>query len=228
MFHTEILDGRMVGLSFRVGGAFGFFGARDFGFQGADRCFGSYRFARLQQVHGAEIVEARPAETPTADAHWSTDPGTAPTILTADCVPVLLATDRRVCAVHAGWRGLELNILRSVSRVLDGESPRFVGVGPHIRVRSFEVGIDVATRLLTAAPEARARQARERYCLTHPRADKVYFNLSRLLHDQIRDIFGSPVILDCELDTMTDLRFHSFRRDGPGAGRQMSFVVLNR
>ena len=59
----------------------------------------------LRQVHGTEVVDADTAEgEPEADASVSTKPGVVCTVMTADCLPVLLANREGtvVAAVHAG------------------------------------------------------------------------------------------------------------------------------
>ena len=61
----------------------------------------------LRQVHGTEVVDADTAEgEPEADASVSTKPGVVCTVMTADCLPVLLANREGtvVAAVHAGWK----------------------------------------------------------------------------------------------------------------------------
>src|SRR5207342_2564697 len=74
--------------------------------------------ARLNQVHGvavAKLAHATDDAVPTADAAVTREPGVVCSVLTADCLPVVLA-DRRGTAVgvaHAGWRGLAAGILES-------------------------------------------------------------------------------------------------------------------
>ena len=68
-----------------------------------------------QQVHGIEVVDAVGARGCQADAVYSESPGQVCAVLTADCLPVLLA--RRdggaVAAVHAGWRGLADGVIEA-------------------------------------------------------------------------------------------------------------------
>ncbi|HEX7741712.1 MAG TPA: polyphenol oxidase family protein, partial [Sphingobium sp.] len=65
----------------------------------------------LHQVHSPDVVtvtEAFPeADRPAADAMVTDRPGLILGILTADCVPVLLADPQAgvVGAAHAGWKG---------------------------------------------------------------------------------------------------------------------------
>jgi len=70
----------------------------------------------LQQVHGTAVVTAsRTDAQPVADACIANSPATVCAVMTADCLPVLLArTDgQAVAAAHAGWRGLCAGILEA-------------------------------------------------------------------------------------------------------------------
>src|SRR5699024_6853303 len=65
----------------------------------------------VHQVHGAQVVEAPArlkAQKPTADAVISTQPGRVLAIVTADCMPVVMADPQQgvLGVAHAGWRGL--------------------------------------------------------------------------------------------------------------------------
>jgi copper oxidase (laccase) domain-containing protein len=64
----------------------------------------------LQQVHGSEVLalDGATEDGLQADACVTKNAGVACTIMVADCLPVLLATEdgAMVAAAHAGWRGL--------------------------------------------------------------------------------------------------------------------------
>ncbi|MEK0435914.1 MAG: peptidoglycan editing factor PgeF, partial [Pseudomonadota bacterium] len=73
----------------------------------------------LTQVHGTRVVNADVADITLAsieaDACIATQAGVVCAIMTADCMPVLLA-DSRGCVVgaaHAGWRGLAGGVLQA-------------------------------------------------------------------------------------------------------------------
>ena len=67
----------------------------------------------LRQVHGTVVrsyeatQETEPAAMPDCDGWVTREDGVLLGIQTADCVPILLADQRRrvVAALHAGWRG---------------------------------------------------------------------------------------------------------------------------
>jgi YfiH family protein len=135
----------------------------------ADSVEGSPRFLTMRQCHGAEVawVDGNTAEAPQADALVSRSPGLALCVLTADCVPLLLAApDHRVAAaVHAGWRGTVLGIVRRAVKSLEeqfGVPPTALraALGPAIGACCYEVGRDLADELERqwgAMPEAVVR-----------------------------------------------------------------------
>jgi copper oxidase (laccase) domain-containing protein len=75
------------------------------------------------QAHGNVIVDAdvaRRGERPVADALFSRQMQNAVAVITADCLPVLVASVDQplVAAIHAGWQGLTTGILaHSLSRL---------------------------------------------------------------------------------------------------------------
>ena len=107
----------------------------------------------VRQVHGDAVhVEDQPptddAPLPRcdADAIVLRRADAVARVLTADCVPILLASDdgRVVAAVHAGWRGVVAGVL---GRAVEALGSSFVAaVGPCIGVGAFEVGEEVAER----------------------------------------------------------------------------------
>lgn len=104
-----------------------------------------------KQVHGTTLVRA-PLERSgvEADAVWASQPGVAVGVVTADCVPILIAhrSGRFVCAVHAGWRGSAARIAAKSVRALvaaTGAKPGdlVAAVGPHIGPCCYEVDAPV-------------------------------------------------------------------------------------
>ena len=69
----------------------------------------------LRQVHGMAVAVEPGDDEPEADAAVTATPGTVLAILTADCLPVVLAAKDggEIAAAHAGWRGLCTGVLES-------------------------------------------------------------------------------------------------------------------
>lgn len=102
--------------------------------------------ALARQVHGAVLARAPFDLRPDADAVWSAAAGAAVGVVTADCVPILLADDRGtfVCAIHAGWRGTAARIaartVRALARATGAPPGRLAAaIGPHIGPCCYEV-----------------------------------------------------------------------------------------
>ncbi len=113
-------------------------------------------FATMKQVHGTRIVTVRhrAGNKREADALVTREAGVALSILTADCVPILLAAPdhHAVAAVHAGWRGTIAGIAARTVRHMES---RFTvparslraALGPSIGGCCYEVDQDIVDRL---------------------------------------------------------------------------------
>src|SRR5690606_9776250 len=84
---------------------------------------------RPRQVHGARVVVlteagALPEALGEADAVVSERASLPIGVVTADCLPILVATPAgRVAAVHAGWRGLAAGVIARALEALGGLAP---------------------------------------------------------------------------------------------------------
>jgi YfiH family protein len=127
----------------------------------------------MQQVHGSDVLVLHPdaADGQKADACVTDRSGLACTIMVADCLPVLLASEDGtvVAAAHAGWRGLAgtqsgpQGVLESVyesfralaqSRRTQAAIKTIAWMGPCIGPAAFEVGAEVKAAFEAVQPEA--------------------------------------------------------------------------
>ena len=101
-------------------------------------------------------------------------------IRTADCVPVILCDTKThaIGAVHAGWRGTAVGILRKTIRAMEdcfgsSASNMLVAVGPSIKGCCYNVGYEVieAVEFATGKGELWKKQG-ERYFLDLSLANK--------------------------------------------------------
>src|ERR1700728_1981377 len=75
----------------------------------------------LSQVHGIRVAELdSPAAAGPADAAIARRSAKVCAILTADCLPILFASDSgdTVAAAHAGWRGLAAGVIEATVQAM--------------------------------------------------------------------------------------------------------------
>lgn len=119
------------------------------------------RWVTMRQVHGADVATvegSRGGEVRGVDAIVTRTRDLALVVMTADCVPVLIAGETSVAAAHAGWRGVVAGIVESTvarMRELDGPRARLTAlVGPAIGGCCYEVGPEVIEAIDSVSPAA--------------------------------------------------------------------------
>lgn len=189
----------------------------------------------LKQVHGNLV--STPAsrlfssEGPfEADAVVTQTPNEVLAILTADCMPVLFASNRGdvVGAAHAGWRGLSSGVLENTVREMCALSVGLrsqditAWMGPAIGPNAFEVGEDV---LQAFQPQGEAIIKRA-FIPSKVFPGKYLADLYCLAEDRLRSI-GVSNIQGGRFCTFSDsTHFFSYRRDGV-TGRFASFIWIS-
>ncbi len=188
----------------------------------------------LRQVHGWRVMDAdagvgpqsatapgavstqQGVVPPEADAAITTQPGRVLAILTADCLPVVLAdTEGRVLGVaHAGWRGLAGGVLEATLQAMRERCPEArawrAWIGPGIGASAFQVGDDVREAFAGVGAELPGMFTADTQVTGKWRADLAGLARWRLVR------LGVENIEICGLCTATDAagRFYSYRRDG--------------
>jgi hypothetical protein len=174
----------------------------------------------LSQVHGVTVADLDSAKLKgPADAAVARGVGKVCAILTADCLPIVLATDSgdMVAAAHAGWRGLAAGVIEATVRAMAVPAGRLMAwLGPAIGPQHFEVGAEVRDALLSGdahAVDGFAQNSRGRFM-----ADLWMLARRRLETLGVIRIYGGG---ECTF-TRTD-RYFSHRRDGI-TGRQATLI----
>jgi len=196
----------------------------------------------LNQVHGTRVLDADaplPANVqhglpPEADAAVTRTPGRVLAVMTADCLPVLLA-DRAgtvVAVAHAGWRGLAAGVIENAVRAMNVPGGAKNGdivawLGPAIGPREYEVGSDVRDAFVAhdatygaAHADPAAIDAFEPRLNGKYLADLYHLARRRLERVGVTDVHGGDACTFIERE-----RFFSFRRDGQ-TGRMASLIWL--
>jgi YfiH family protein len=145
-----------------------------------------------------------------ADAAVTAAPGVVLAILTADCLPVLLAArdGGEIGAAHAGWRGLAAGVLEAtVAAMATPASGLVAWLGPAAGPRAYEIGAEVREAFLAHDPAAATAFAATRP--GHWRVDLYALARQRLAAAGVASVHGGG---EC---TISDpARYFSHRRDG--------------
>lgn len=184
-----------------------------------------------RQIHGIRAIRAEAfsgaerGEPLEADAIVSATPGLAVGIVTADCVPILVASrdGSRVGAIHAGWRGLASGVIEAGIEAMGCDASGLAAaVGPAARGCCYEVDEPVvralAVRYADLLQGVLVPGRSGRYQLDLPRLASRILGRVGLDPDQL----GSTHQL-CTICTPGP-RFESHRRDGRLAGRLRHFI----
>jgi YfiH family protein len=150
-----------------------------------------------------------------ADATFTGSKQDLLSILTADCLPILVYHPMGViAAIHAGWRGLYDGVIPNALSMLPPNP--IVAIGPAIGACCYEVGEDLASQfrdkfgddVITTEPDRK------------PHLDLQRAALIQLQKLGIEDLEVANICTHCHPDL-----FFSYRRDG-SSGRMMSFIGL--
>ena len=114
--------------------------------------------AYMDQCHGAgvAVIDSVPHVAPTCDALVTDSPDLALAVLVADCVPVLLAGDGVVAAVHAGRPGLVAGVVPAAVAAMRGLGACTIDavVGPSVCGRCYEVPEAMRSDVAAVVPVA--------------------------------------------------------------------------
>ncbi len=156
-----------------------------------------------------------------ADGIVTNDRNVALAVMTADCLPLLMASSDKkvVAAVHCGWKGLKNGIVKNaVKQMRKGSlAPIIAYLGPCIGPKSFEVGAEVLDQFKVSFPkavEAFIQKDNGKYLCSLP-----------MLCTQALNECGVTNIIQSNEDTFSQDKFFSYRRHNQ-TGRMASIISL--
>lgn len=184
----------------------------------------------LRQVHGTSVFELAGDETiapPQADALYTRQQGIALAVLTADCLPLCLASQdgSEIAVVHAGWRGLLAGVIENtLARFTCPLSAIRAWMGPAIGPCHFEVGPEVREAFIEVAAAGTAINTSEAFYPVKQGnkflADLYRLASLRLMGSGVESISGGGRCTWCEHDD-----FYSYRRQ-PETGRFATLIGI--
>ncbi len=185
----------------------------------------------LDQVHGIDVQfidRLQLFDTPlTADGAFTRECKRVLTVLTADCLPVVIANEQgsSVAVVHAGWRGLAAGVLQSALAHFSENDQLHAWLGPAIGADAFEVGGDVVDAFLTRTRE-NAVAFKPGGLGDSSASGKFMADLYTLARIDL-NLHRPVVVSGGDYCTYTDSDlFHSYRRDGTDSGRMATLAWI--
>ena len=181
----------------------------------------------LKQVHGTEVLHVTDAVRsgiPVADAAVTSDRGRVLAVVTADCLPIVLASRQQthIAIVHAGWRGLAAAVVeRTIEQIACPVQDLLAWLGPAAGPAAYEVGEEVYAAFVDAHPaDVSAFKATRQghwhvdlYALAQARLCQAGLDRAAIYSDRC-----------CTISDST--RFFSHRRDGR-TGRMATLVWMD-
>ncbi|MGC7559155.1 peptidoglycan editing factor PgeF [Pasteurella sp. PK-2025] len=177
----------------------------------------------LNQTHSTKVLHLPHSEKTNinADAVYTHQPNQVCLVMTADCLPVLFATQKgdEVAAAHAGWRGLCDGILEQTVAQFQAKPEQIIAwLGPAIGPEKFQVGEEVVAQFV--AQQAEAQQA----FYADPLASNKYLGNLYLLATQRLNRLGISQLYGGDYCTFSQPdKFFSYRREKQ-TGRMASLI----
>jgi YfiH family protein len=175
------------------------------------------------QVHGGEVAThsgpirsgfVRPLPNPPAvDGHATDEPGVAPLVIVADCLPVALAGPGGVAMLHCGWRGLAAGI---VARGVAAVGATIAAIGPGIGPCCYEIGPEVLEAFADLKGVSKIGSEPGRAMLDLPEVARRLLAIAG-----VERVISTDLCTSCEPEL-----FFSYRRDGERTGRQAGVAWL--
>ena len=147
-----------------------------------------------------------------SDALITRNKNIAISVLTADCVPVLIyeEVNHVIACIHAGWRGSINGIIKNTLKEIInmGKNNKIhVAVGPCIGVKNYEVGKEFYNEFIK-------ENKKNEIFFFHTQKDKFLFNLRSYVNFKIKE-FNIEHLENIDFDTYVEKEnFFSFRRSG--------------
>jgi len=196
--------------------------------------FPNMRFVVANQTHSSNISVISTSQNigwqdeksaiSNCDAMITNQKGVMLTILTADCVPILLFDKRLniVSAIHAGWRGTEQQIvIKTVQKMINefGSNPSDIiaGVAPSIGRCCYEVDWGVAQHF--SDYQNAFDKVGDKYMLDLPHINRLQLLEVGLSEENIE---LSNICTACEVNS-----YFSYRKENGCSGRFMSMIGIS-
>ncbi len=166
----------------------------------------------MHQTHSNKVVEIKKYNYKRkiiADAMITKMRGCAISVVTADCVPIIIydIKNKIVGCIHAGWRGAFSDIIKNTIKKIkkfNSNSKIYASVGPCIGKKNYEVDIKFYKKFVS-------KSRKNKVFFTYKNKNKRLFNLRKFVTDKLLKL--SVKVDQVNRDTFAEKsNFFSYRR----------------
>lgn len=157
-----------------------------------------FAFDYVKQIHSPVITKDQCYPFEADGIARSLADNKAIAIVTADCLPIIILGKENFVFLHAGWRGLHQDILKTDE--VRGINPYYAFIGPAISKTNYEVSPDFKENFPNSLAFTESEQ-------------KLYFDLTKEASDQLQKLFPSIIVECSNICTFNNNNFHSYRRN---------------
>ena len=168
----------------------------------------------MNQTHGNKVVVINDTnkhiQRVNSDALVTNQKNIAISVLTADCVPILIYNEvnQIIASIHAGWKGayggIIENTLNEIIKISKNGKIN-IAVGPCISTKNYEVGQNFYDKFILESKN------NENFFLT-TKKNKYFFDLREYVNSKFKN-FKAKQVENIDFDTFSENEnFFSFRR----------------
>ena len=166
----------------------------------------------MHQTHSNKVIEIKKnnyKKRILADAMITKKKGYSISVLTADCVPIILydVKNKVIGCIHAGWRGAFKGIIKNtISKMkrIGKNNKIYASVGPCIGSKNYEVDNEFYNKFVS-------KNWKNKIYFSYKNKSKKFFNLRRYVTDKLKEL--KVTVDQVNRDTFDEKNnFFSFRR----------------
>jgi YfiH family protein len=186
--------------------------------------FGSQSIALVKQEHTNKVIITNDYENyQVADGQVTSQPNVALAVVTADCVPILLADQEAgiISSVHAGWRGARADIIEQAVKQMKSLGAKNITaiIGPCIKQHCYEVDSSFYQNFISES------NAYQKFFIPSVKQNHYMFDLTEYVKNKLT-ILDIVHIFDIECNTYDDEEnFFSFRRTTHNSQSPMGHLI---
>jgi len=180
-----------------------------------DLGFSGVKVAMPELVHSDNVFEAKKNNFSPNNLIKATDSILARekdiflAITFADCFPIFIFNKdkKEIGIIHGGWRSVSAKIIEKTIKKFPRKDRKNIKIviGPGINFEHYEFDLEVAQKNFSAYPKR---------IIKSEKINKGYLDLKGIIKDKLQKAgITEKNIFDCGINTFTDKRFFSARKD---------------